>query len=53
LRELHTTGGGAENPAWMRIRAGLLRVEMKKARCESAAYGTALLASGHVQQTYA
>ncbi len=52
LREVRTTGGGAENAAWTRIRARLLGVEMKKARSESAAYGTALLAGGRVQQTF-
>jgi 7-cyano-7-deazaguanine reductase len=53
LREIRTTGGGAENPAWTRIRAHMLGVEMKKARSESAAYGAALLASGRLQQAYA
>lgn len=53
LREIRTTGGGAENPAWTRIRARMLGVETKKARSESAAYGTALLAGGRVQQTFA
>jgi xylulokinase len=44
--EVRTTGGGAQNPAWTRIRERVLKVKIKPARSSSAAYGAALLASG-------
>jgi sugar (pentulose or hexulose) kinase len=44
LQWLYSAGGGARNPAFMAIRAGLLGVSMKKAAHTKAAYGTALLA---------
>lgn len=44
LRTLRTVGGGAANPAWTTIRAGLLRVPMRPTDSVEAAYGTALLA---------
>lgn len=46
LKELRTTGGGAQNPAWTRIREQIIGVPLKPARSEQAAYGMALLASG-------
>ena len=46
LVEVRTTGGGAQNPAWTRIRERTLKVKIKPARSSSAAYGAALLASG-------
>ena len=46
VSEVRTTGGGANNPAWSRIRERTLKVKMKPARSNLAAYGTALLASG-------
>jgi sugar (pentulose or hexulose) kinase len=44
LGTLRTVGGGAANPAWSAIRAGLLRVPMPPTASVEAAYGTALLA---------
>ncbi len=46
LEAVFTTGGGAQNPAWERIRARMLNVPLRRARSEQAAYGTALLAAG-------
>ncbi len=46
-----TTGGGAQNAAWERIRARTLGVPTRKATAV-AAYGTALLAAGVVTKTY-
>jgi len=48
LREVYTTGGGARNPAWQRLRARMLGVPVRIAGSEQAAYGTALLAAGRV-----
>ncbi|MCB1884082.1 MAG: FGGY-family carbohydrate kinase [Geminicoccaceae bacterium] len=44
LRSVRTVGGGAGNPAWTRIREGLLGVPMKEPVHLEAAYGAALLA---------
>ncbi len=41
---VRTTGGGAANPAWQRLRGKLLRVPLLPARHGEAAYGAALLA---------
>ncbi len=46
VSEVRTTGGGAGNPAWTRIRERTLKVKLQPARSNLAAYGTALLASG-------
>ncbi len=46
LKAVFTTGGGARNAAWERIRAPLLGVPLRRARSEQAAYGAALLAAG-------
>ncbi len=46
LKAVFTTGGGAQNAAWERIRARQLGVPLRHARSEQAAYGTALLAAG-------
>jgi sugar (pentulose or hexulose) kinase len=46
LKAVFATGGGAQNPAWERIRARMLGVPLQRARSEQAAYGTALLAAG-------
>jgi sugar (pentulose or hexulose) kinase len=43
-RAVITCGGGAHNPAWMKIRERLLGVPVTAARQTEAAYGTALLA---------
>ena len=45
LRELRTTGGGAQNPAWARIRERIVGATMKPAHSGLTAYGTALLAA--------
>ncbi len=47
VTEIRTTGGGAQNPAWTRIRERIIGVPLKPARSNMAAYGTALLAAGH------
>lgn len=44
LRSLRSVGGGTANPAWMRLRARHLGVQMPVPLSEEAAYGTALLA---------
>lgn len=46
LTALWTGGGGAQNPAWERLRAHLLKVPMHKPRSKLAAYGAARLAAG-------
>ncbi len=43
-RQVITTGGGAANDAWRRIRQRLLGVPVTTADCHDAAYGAALLA---------
>jgi hypothetical protein len=48
VTEVRTTGGGAQNPVWTRIRERIVGVPMKPARSELAAVGTALLAAGLV-----
>lgn len=52
LKAVFTTGGGARNPAWERIRARMLGVPLRRARSEQAAYGTALLAAGVAANTF-
>ncbi len=52
LTSVWTTGGGAENPAWTRLRERILKVKMHPARSGFAAYGTALLASGAIVKTF-
>ena len=47
-----TTGGGAKNPVWERLRERILEVKMEKPRSEHAAYGCALLAAGMVTKTF-
>ena len=44
LHRVETAGGGAHNPAWMRIRERLLGVPVARAAHTEAAYGAALLA---------
>jgi sugar (pentulose or hexulose) kinase len=44
LRQVDTAGGGAQNPAWTRIRQRLLGVPVRRAAHTEAAYGSALLA---------
>jgi 7-cyano-7-deazaguanine reductase len=51
LKEVRTTGGGAQNPAWLRIRERTLAVPVKRIAAE-AAYGAALLAAGVITKTY-
>ena len=45
VRELCTTGGGAQNPAWTQIRERIVGVPLKPARSGICAYGSALLAA--------
>lgn len=52
LTDVWTTGGGAQNPAWERIRQRTLKVRMHKARSGLAAYGSALLAAGIVAKHF-
>jgi D-ribulokinase len=52
LAAVYTTGGGAQNPVWERLRERILQVKMEKARSEHAAFGTALLAAGIVAKTF-
>ncbi len=49
---VYTTGGGAKNPVWERIRERILQVKMEKARSKHAAFGSALLAAGLVTKTF-
>jgi sugar (pentulose or hexulose) kinase len=44
-RRVLSSGGGARNPAWTRIRARLLGVPVEQARQQEAAYGAARLAA--------
>ena len=44
VRRVETAGGGAQNPAWTRIRQRLLGVPVARAAHTEAAYGAALLA---------
>jgi len=46
LAAVFTTGSGARNPAWKRIRARALAVPLRTAVSEQAAYGAARLAAG-------
>ncbi len=52
LAEVRTTGGGAQNPAWTRIRERILGVRVVPARSGAAAYGAALLAAGVLVKTF-
>ena len=52
LTAVYTTGGGAQNEAWGRIRERTLQVKMMKAHSSHAAYGAALLAAGIVAKTF-
>ncbi len=48
LKSVTTTGGGAKNPVWKKIRERLLDVPVATAQRAEAAFGAALLASGKV-----
>jgi sugar (pentulose or hexulose) kinase len=52
VQSLRTVGGGAANRAWTRIREQRLNVTCKPARHVQAAYGTALLAGGHIASRF-
>jgi len=52
LSTVYTTGGGAKNPAWERLRERILGVKLEKPRSEHAAYGSALLAAGMVSKIF-
>ncbi len=47
-----TTGGGADNAAWRRIRENVLKVKMEKAKSNHAAYGVARIAAGVVARAF-
>jgi len=51
VTEIRTTGGGAANAAWTRIRTRIVGVPILPARSDQAAYGTALLAAGIVARS--
>jgi len=50
VRRVESAGGGARNPAWMRIRQRLLGVPVARAAHTEAAYGAALLARDGLQR---
>lgn len=52
LNGVYTTGGGAENPAWTKIRGRHLQVPMLPATQIAAAYGAALLARQGYNKTF-
>lgn len=52
LERVWTTGGGARNPAWRRIRERALGKPVRSAVCEEAAYGAALLAAGLIEKAF-
>lgn len=52
LTAVWTTGGGAQNQAWTRLRERTLKVKMHTARMGLAAYGSAMLASGAIANSY-
>ena len=52
LSAIWTTGGGAQNAAWTRIRERVLQVKSHTAKSGFSAYGTALLASGVVAKKF-
>lgn len=44
VTRVYTSGGGADNPTWTKIRSRVLQIPVTKSFCPEAAYGTALLA---------
>jgi hypothetical protein len=48
VSEIRTTGGGAQNAGWTRLRERIVGVPMRPARSDQAAFGTALLAAGQL-----
>ncbi len=50
LVSVETTGGGAQNRAWQRLRSHRLGVDVRAAQIADAAYGTARLALGGIPQ---
>lgn len=50
VQRVETAGGGAQNPAWTRIRQRLLGVPVSRAARTEAAYGAALLARDGTQR---
>jgi hypothetical protein len=53
VNAIWTSGSGARNPAWTRIRERMLGTKLKKARSEHAAFGAALIAAGVLRKTFA
>lgn len=52
LTEVHTVGGGSRNPAWTRLRETMLAVPIHAPVSTEAAFGTALIASGVIQESF-
>jgi len=52
LTEVLTTGGGSHNPPWTKIRENLLGVPVTTAEHDEAAYGAALIATGHIGKVF-
>ncbi len=50
LTSIRTVGGGAQNQAWTRIRQHHIATLFKPTEQTQAAFGTALLAAGHIHQ---
>jgi len=53
VSEIRTTGGGAGNAPWTRIRERVIGTPIKPARSDQAAFGTACLAAGLFAKTLA
>ena len=53
LSALWTTGGGAQNAGWTRLRERIIGIKPKAAKLPGAACGAGLLAMGVVQKTFA
>jgi sugar (pentulose or hexulose) kinase len=52
LKSLRTVGGGARNPAWSKMRALAMSVEMIAAKSTEAAVGTAALVISELDNAY-
>lgn len=48
VKRILTSGGGAANTAWQRIRGSLIGVPVSAARHDAASYGAALIAAGRL-----
>jgi sugar (pentulose or hexulose) kinase len=52
LSEVFTAGGGSHNEAWTKIRENVLGVPVIKTEHDEAAYGAALIATGHIGKVF-